>query len=101
VERCELYIEGVELANGYTELNDPEEQRDRLIAEQTRKREEGYDAPIDEELLYALERGMPPSGGIALGVDRLLMVLADRTHIQEVLTFPFSQMTSTAPDLQI
>lgn len=99
VERCELYIGGIELANGYTELNDPKEQRERLMAEQAKKRREGDDAPIDEDLLYALELGMPPSGGIALGVDRLLMVLADRTHIEEVIAFPFSQMTDTGPSL--
>lgn len=98
-ERCELYVAGMELANGYTELNDPEEQRARLTVEQARKRREGYNAPIDEELLYALEQGMPPSGGIALGVDRLLMLLADRTTIQEVIAFPFAQMTDTGPGL--
>jgi elongation factor P--beta-lysine ligase len=92
VERCELYIEGIELANGYTELNDPHEQRTRLVTEQAQKAREGYDAPLDEELLYALERGMPPSGGMALGVDRMLMILTDRTSLEEVITFPFSQM---------
>ncbi|MDE2998322.1 MAG: EF-P lysine aminoacylase EpmA [Gemmatimonadota bacterium] len=89
-ERFELYVCGVELANAFTELNDPAEQRARLEDEAARRQHGGRPAyPIDERFLGALEAGMPPAGGIALGIDRLLMVLTDARHIRDVVAIPF------------
>ena len=89
-ERFELYVSGVELANAFTELNNPVEQRARLENEAAQRKHSGRTAyPIDEEFLGALQAGMPPAGGIALGVDRLVMVLADARHIRDVVAIPF------------
>ena len=90
-ERFEVYIAGVELCNAFTELNDPDEQRQRLEEEAAQRVREGNPAyPIDERFLAALEYGMPPSGGIALGVDRLVMLLTGASSIGEVMAFPMS-----------
>jgi len=89
-ERFELYIGGLELANAFSELVDPVEQRKRFESEQRLRAVLGKPLyPIDEELLTALSR-MPPSAGIALGVDRLAMLFCDVPSIQEVLAFPRS-----------
>ncbi len=88
VERFELYMGGLELANAFTELNDPAEQRARFEEDQRLKRaREGYDGGVDEALLAALEYGMPPSGGIAFGLDRLVMLFADAPTIDPVILF--------------
>ena len=90
-ERFEVYIAGVELCNAFTELNDPDEQRQRLEEEAAQRVREGNPAyPIDERFLAALEYGMPPSGGIALGVDRLVMLLTGASSIGEVMAFSMS-----------
>lgn len=87
-ERFELYIGGLELANAFSELNDPVEQRRRFEEDQKlRARMKRPVYPIDEELLAALPR-MPPSAGIALGVDRLVMLFCDAASIEEVMAFP-------------
>ena len=87
-ERFEVYIAGVELCNAFTELNDPDEQRQRLEEEAAQRVREGNPAyPVDECFLAALEYGMPPSGGIALGVDRLVMLLTGASSIGEVMAF--------------
>ena len=89
-ERFELYIAGIELANAFTELTDPVEQRARFKEEQQQRRKENNPIyPVDETFLNALQDGMPPSGGIALGVDRLLMLFSKKSSIQEVIAFPF------------
>jgi lysyl-tRNA synthetase class 2 len=87
-ERVELYAAGVELGNGFSELTDAAEQRKRLIEEQDLRRAAGRPAfALDEKFLEALSR-MPPSAGIAIGLDRVLMVLTGSTRIAEVLLFP-------------
>jgi elongation factor P--(R)-beta-lysine ligase len=88
-ERFELYACGVELANAFGELTDPAVQRRRFAADQAKKRAVyGRQYPVDPEFIAALELGMPESGGIALGVDRLLMLLTGATSINQVLWLP-------------
>ena len=90
-ERFELYVAGLELANAFSELTDPAEQRKRFESEQRlRAVLERPLYPVDEELLAALSR-MPPSAGIALGVDRLVMLFCDAATIQEVVAFPMGE----------
>ncbi len=87
-ERFELYAGGAELANGFGELNDSVEQRRRLVAEQAQRGAAGREVyPLDERFLDAVGR-MPPSAGVAVGLDRLLMVLLGTDRIAEVLLFP-------------
>jgi lysyl-tRNA synthetase class 2 len=89
-ERFELYAGGLELANGYSELTDAAEQRRRLVAEQEERRRLGRSVhAIDEPFLAAVAR-MPEAGGVALGIDRLLMLLAGAESIEDVLLFPAS-----------
>ncbi|MCC7264467.1 MAG: EF-P lysine aminoacylase GenX [Candidatus Latescibacteria bacterium] len=90
-ERVEAYAGGLELANGFTELNDPVEQGRRFDAERAKRAALGYPVyPLDVDFLAMLALGMPPAGGMALGVDRLVMLLADAAHIDEVIAFPFA-----------
>ena len=85
VERFELYICGMEIANGFNELNDPEDQRARFV-EQIKEKEEG--ASMDEDYIMALEYGLPPTAGEGIGIDRLTMLLTDSLSIREVILFP-------------
>lgn len=87
--RFELYAGGVELANAFDELTDPVEQRRRHEADRTRRREMGREVPpLDESFLAALEAGMPPAAGIALGLDRLIALLLDAETIHDAMLFP-------------
>ena len=87
-ERFELYAHGLELANGFSELTDAQEQRRRLLEEQAQRRAAGRAVyPLDEAFLEAVGR-LPPSGGVAVGLDRLLMLFAASEDIAEVLLFP-------------
>ena len=85
-ERFELYICGVEIANAFTELTDAKEQRGRFVQEMNDKKElYGISYPLDEDFLEALEHGMPEAGGIALGLDRLIMLACGASNIEDVL----------------
>lgn len=96
VERFQPLIAGVECGNAYSELNDPNEQLARFL-EQARDREAGDDEamPIDEDFVRALRFGMPPTGGLGLGVDRLVMLFTDQHAIRDVILFPALRSVST------
>jgi lysyl-tRNA synthetase, class II len=89
VERWEAFVGGVEIANAFTELNDPDEQRRRFEQQVEELRRGDEDAqPFDEAFVAALEQGMPPTGGVGLGIDRLFMILAGARNLREVVLFP-------------
>ena len=91
-ERFELYINGMELANGFHELSDAEEQAQRFQQQQQQRKASGQQGiPADYHLIEALKQGLPECAGVAIGLDRLLMVLTGVEHINEVLTFPFDR----------
>jgi lysyl-tRNA synthetase class 2 len=92
-EQFDLIIAGMEIGPAYSELTDPDEQRAKFEDQQRMKRTTGDEEahPVDEDFLEALEHGMPPAGGIGIGVDRVLKILADAPHLRDVILFPHTR----------
>ena len=99
-ERFEAFAAGMEIANSFTELNDPDVQKARFTEqEELRKRYQGEDLDrMDEDFITALEHGMPPTGGLGIGVDRLVMLITGQQSIRDVLLFPQTRSTQPLPD---
>lgn len=88
VERFEPYCAGMEIGNAYTELNDPEDQLARLRDQEARRVVDEEAQPMDKDFIHAIDVGMPPTGGVGLGVERIVMLLTDRPSIRDILFFP-------------
>src|SRR6185436_19449883 len=94
-ERFELYVQGMELANAYTELNDPITQEATFRQQLAGLKEEDSMAKMDEDFVRALRHGMPPAGGLGVGIDRLVMLLTNTQTIRDVILFPLLRPEKT------
>jgi lysyl-tRNA synthetase class 2 len=97
VERFEAFLAGMEIGNAFSELNDPDDQRERMLAGRRDQVDDDEAHPLDEDYLRALEVGLPPTGGLGVGVDRLAMILADAPSLREVIAFPHVRPRADAP----
>ena len=98
-DRFEVYLGGLEIANAYSELHDPVEQRKRVEAQLDQATGGKQERHIDEDFVEALEYGMPPAGGLGVGIDRLAMILLNQPTIKDVILFPLQRAGATdAPD---
>ena len=88
VERFEPFVAGMEIGNAYTELNDPVEQKERLKKQEEQRKKDGAFHPMDQDFVRAIEVGMPPTGGVGLGVERLILLLADKPSLRDIILFP-------------
>ncbi|MCB0413236.1 MAG: lysine--tRNA ligase [Bdellovibrionales bacterium] len=88
VERFEPFCAGMEIGNAYSELNDPEEQRRRLEVQEAKRVVDEEAQPMDEDFLHAIDVGMPPTGGVGIGIERIVMILTDQPSIRDILFFP-------------
>ncbi len=96
-ERFELFINGIEYGNAFSELNDPIDQRERFVRQVQERREQGgLNARVDEDYVTALEYGLPPTGGMGLGVDRMIMLFTNSASIRDVLLFPTMKPMETS-----
>jgi lysyl-tRNA synthetase class 2 len=93
VERFEPFAACMEIGNSYSELNDPEEQRARLKDQESKRGVDEEAHPMDEDFLHAIETGMPPTGGVGLGIERIVMILTDRPSIRDIIFFPTMKIT--------
>jgi lysyl-tRNA synthetase, class II len=93
VERFEPFAACMEIGNSYSELNDPEEQRARLKDQESKRGHDEEAHPMDEDFLHAIETGMPPTGGVGLGIERIVMILTDRPSIRDIIFFPTMKIT--------
>lgn len=88
VERFEPFVAGMEIGNAYSELNDPEEQYRRLKEQELKRADDEEAHPMDADFVYAIDAGMPPTGGVGLGIERIVMLLTDRPSIRDIILFP-------------
>ena len=88
VERFEPFAACMEIGNAYSELNDPEEQFMRLKEQEAKRVVDEEAQPMDEDFLHAIDTGMPPTGGVGLGIERIVMILTDRPSIRDIILFP-------------
>lgn len=93
VERFEPFAACMEIGNSYSELNDPEEQRSRLKDQESKRGHDEEAHPMDEDFLHAIETGMPPTGGVGLGIERIVMIFTNRPSIRDIIFFPTMKIT--------